>query len=37
MPPYTSKVLPDSELADIYAFVQSAPQPPKADSIPQLK
>ena len=37
MPPYTSKVLPDSELADIYAFVQSVPQPPKADSIPQLK
>ena len=37
MPPYTSKVLPDSELADIYAFVQSVAQPPKADSIPQLK
>jgi hypothetical protein len=30
-------VLSDAELADIYAFVQSAPQPPKADSIPQLK
>jgi len=37
MPPYTSKVLSDAELADIYAFVQAAPQPPKADSIPQLK
>jgi mono/diheme cytochrome c family protein len=37
MPPYTSKVLSDTELADIYAFVQSVPQPPKADSIPQLK
>jgi mono/diheme cytochrome c family protein len=37
MPPYTGKVLPDSELADIYAFVQSVAQPPKADSIPQLK
>ena len=37
MPPYTSKVLSDAELADIYAFVQSVPQPPKADSIPQLK
>jgi mono/diheme cytochrome c family protein len=37
MPPYTSKVLSDAELADIYAFVQSAPQPPKVDSIPQLK
>ncbi len=37
MPPYTSKVLSDAELADIYAFVQSLPQPPKVDSIPQLK
>lgn len=37
MPPYTSKVLPDADLADIYAFVQSLPQPPKAESIPLLK
>jgi mono/diheme cytochrome c family protein len=37
MPPYTSKVLSDAELADIYAFVQAAPQPPKADSNPLLK
>ena len=37
MPPYTSKVLSDAELADIYAFVQAAPQPPKVDSIPLLK
>jgi mono/diheme cytochrome c family protein len=37
MPPYTSKVLSDAELADIYAFVQSLPQPPKVDSIPLLK
>ena len=37
MPPYTSKVLSDTQLADIYAFVQSLPQPPKADSIPLLK
>src|SRR4029077_16569299 len=37
MPPYTGKVLSDAELADIYAFVQSQPQPPKVDSIPQLK
>jgi ubiquinol-cytochrome c reductase cytochrome c subunit len=37
MPPYTAKVLSDAELADIYAFVQSQPQPPKVDSIPQLK
>jgi ubiquinol-cytochrome c reductase cytochrome c subunit len=37
MPPYTAKVLSDAQLADIYAFVQSAPQPPKVDSLPQLK
>ena len=37
MPPYTSKALSDAELADIYAFVQAAPQPPKVDSIPLLK
>jgi hypothetical protein len=37
MPPYTIKVVPDAELADIYAFLQSLPQPPKADSIPALK
>ncbi len=37
MPPYTAKVLSDAELADIYAFAQSQPQPPKVDSIPQLK
>src|ERR1700687_1627676 len=28
MPPYTSKVVSDRELADIYAFLQSIPQPP---------
>src|SRR5262245_23614396 len=27
MPPYTSKVLSDAELADIYAFVASRPRP----------
>jgi mono/diheme cytochrome c family protein len=37
MPPYTAKVLSDSDLADVYAFVQSIPQPPKPDSIPLLK
>ncbi len=37
MPPYTAKVLSDAELADIYAFVQAASQPPKVDSIPLLK
>ncbi len=37
MPPYTAKVLPDSDVADIYAFVQTLPPPPKVDSIPLLK
>jgi mono/diheme cytochrome c family protein len=27
MPPYTTKVLSDTDLADIYAFVSSRPQP----------
>jgi mono/diheme cytochrome c family protein len=36
MPPYTEKVLPDKELADIYAFLKSLPRPPAASSIPQL-
>lgn len=36
MPPYTSKVLSDAELGDIYAFLKSIPQPPPAKSIPLL-
>ncbi len=36
MPPYTKKVVPDQELADIYAYLQSIPQPPPAKSIPEL-
>jgi mono/diheme cytochrome c family protein len=36
MPPYTDKVLPDKELADIYAFLKSLPRPPAASSIPLL-
>jgi mono/diheme cytochrome c family protein len=36
MPPYTEKVLPDKELADIYAFLKSLPRPPAATTIPQL-
>ena len=27
MPPYTSKVVPDTELGDIYAFIEAVPQP----------
>ena len=37
MPPYTSTVVPDADLADIYAYLLSLPQPPKADTIPALK
>ena len=36
MPPYTTKVLSDQELADIYAWVNARPRPPAADSLPQL-
>jgi len=37
MPPYTAKVLSDADVADIYAFVQSLPQPPKVESVPLLR
>src|SRR5215475_9290000 len=37
MPPYTAKSIPDKDLADIYAFLQSLPSPPAVDSIPALK
>jgi len=36
MPPYTAKVLPDTELADIYAFLNALPAPPAAKGIPIL-
>ena len=36
MPPYTSKVVSDQDLADIYAFLQAQPQPPPAKNIPLL-
>ncbi len=35
MPPYTAKVITDADLADMYAFVQSRPEPAK--DIPLLK
>ncbi len=37
MPPYTAKVLSNNQLADVYAFLRSVPQPPPVDSIPILK
>jgi mono/diheme cytochrome c family protein len=36
MPPYTTKVLSDPQLADIYAFLKSIPAPPAVESIPIL-
>jgi len=36
MPPYTTKVLSDQDLADIYAWVNARPRPPAVDTLPQL-
>jgi ubiquinol-cytochrome c reductase cytochrome c subunit len=36
MPPYTSKVVSDGDLADIYAFLKSLPKPPAEKDIPLL-
>ena len=37
MPPYTTKVVSDADLANIYAFLQARPAPPPVQSIPLLK
>ena len=37
MPPYTSVVMSDKEIADIYAYLQSLPAPPKLADIPILQ
>jgi mono/diheme cytochrome c family protein len=36
MPPYTEKVLPEQDLADIYAYMQSVPKAPDFKTIPIL-
>ena len=36
MPPYVQSAMPDSEVADIHAFISSLPPPPDAKSIPIL-
>lgn len=36
IPPYTTRVLSEVEMADIYAFIESIPEPPPLDSIPAL-
>lgn len=36
MIPYTSKVLPDAELADIFEWLRTLPSPPPVDALPVL-
>jgi mono/diheme cytochrome c family protein len=36
MPPYEAKIVPDSDVANIYAFVRAVPQPKAAKDIPLL-
>ena len=36
MPSYSTKVLPDAQVADLYAYVKSLPDSPPAKSIPVL-
>ena len=36
MVPYTEKMLPETELADIYAWLKAIPPPPAVGSVPQL-
>ena len=37
MPPYTQKIASDQDVADIYAWLLSIPDPPPVSSIPELK
>ncbi len=36
MPPYSEKVLPNQDLEDIYAYLESLPKPPDSKTIPLL-
>jgi ubiquinol-cytochrome c reductase cytochrome c subunit len=36
MPPYSEQVLPNQDLEDIYAYLESLPKPPDYKSIPLL-
>jgi len=36
MVPYTEKMLPETELSDIYAWLKAIPPPPPVSSLPQL-
>ena len=37
MPPFTEKIVKDSQLTDIHAFLRAQPAPPDLDKIPLLK
>ena len=37
MPPYTEKVVSNTDLVNIHAFIQSRPSPPPAASVPLLQ
>lgn len=37
MPPFHAEILSDSDLADIYAYLESLPKPRPADDIPLLR
>lgn len=37
MPPYTLKMMPDKEVADIYVYLSAIPAPPDPNNIPLLK
>jgi mono/diheme cytochrome c family protein len=37
MPPFETTILPDKDVRDIYAFLQSIPNPPALDTIPILR
>ena len=37
MPPYREAVLPEADLAAVYAYLQSVPKPPAVDSLPLLQ
>jgi len=37
MPPYRAKIMPDQELVDVYAYVQTFPVPLNPANIPLLK
>jgi mono/diheme cytochrome c family protein len=36
MPPYRAKVMSDQELADVFSYIRTFPEPPSAKNIPLL-